>query len=193
VCRWWLGDVTEVTGHVMIVAANRFENEDVGAVVMKHASGAASSLHITMLTHRTGMESYEVFGTRGTLLVQWPFHSTHTLEPAIIKVYRGARDATDLTLSTSWNPHEELTAHWQYLNELRHFCACIINDEEPDVGGADGRATVEILNAAYLSAWEKRTIGLPLGRSPALEPVFRELQARSPWTIVDADTWWSRY
>jgi predicted dehydrogenase len=193
VCRWWLGEVKEVTGHVMIVAANRFENEDVGAVVMKHAPGAMSSLHITMLTHRTGMESYEVFGTRGTMLVEWPFHSTHTLEPAIITVFEKAKGATDLTLSTSWNPYEELTTNWQYLNELRHFCDCIINDSEPTVGGADGRATVEILNAAYLSAAEKRTVGLPLEQSPDLEPLFEELQRRSPWRIEDEDAWWSRY
>ena len=62
VCRWWLGDVEEVTGHVMMVAANRFENDDADLVVMKHKSEAMSSLHITMLTHRRGMESYEVFG-----------------------------------------------------------------------------------------------------------------------------------
>jgi predicted dehydrogenase len=193
VCRWWLGEVTQVTGHVMVVAANRFENEDVAGIVMKHASGAMSSLHITMLTHRTGMESYEVFGTHGTLLVEWPFHSTHTLEPAFVRVYEKARSVTDLTLATSWNPHEELTMHWQYLNELRHFCECIIEDREPAVGGADGRATVEILNGAYLSSRERRTVELPLAESPDLEALFEDLCSRSPWRVEDEDAWWSRY
>jgi predicted dehydrogenase len=193
VCRWWLGEVSEVTGHVMIVAANRFENEDVGAIVMKHLSGAMSSLHITMLSHRTGMESYEVFGTKGTLLVEWPFHSTHTLEPAFVRLFEHATEVTDLTLSTSWNPHEELLTNWQYLNELRHFCDCIIHDREPAVGGADGRATVEILNAAYLSAREGRTVSLPLDRSPDLEPFFEDVRGRSRWHIGDDDAWWGRY
>ncbi|MCL5997379.1 MAG: Gfo/Idh/MocA family oxidoreductase [Chloroflexi bacterium] len=67
IIHWWMGDVSEVSGHVMLVAANRFDNDDVASVVMKHKNGAMSSLHITMLTHRTGMESYEVFGTKGTL------------------------------------------------------------------------------------------------------------------------------
>jgi len=144
VCRWFMGDVVEVTGHSMMVAANRFENDDLDLVVMKHKNGGMSSLHITMLTHRRGVESYEIFGTKGTLLMEWQFHSTHSLEPAIIHLYEKSVKKQDLTLYTSWNPHEELIQNWQYLNELRYFCDCIINDKEPEIDGVDGRAIVEM-------------------------------------------------
>ena len=193
VCRWFMGDVAEVTGHVMMVATNRFENDDLDLVVMKHKNGGMSSLHITMLTHRRGVESYEIFGTKGTLLMEWQFHSTHSLEPAIIQIYEKSVKKHDLTLYTSWNPHEELIQNWQYLNELRYFCDCILNDKEPEVGGTEGRAIVEILNAAYISAWEKRTIKLPLNRSPDFKQIFTELKKQSKWEIPDEETWWSRY
>jgi len=193
VCRWFMGDVVEVTGHSMMVAANRFENDDLDLVVMKHKNGGMSSLHITMLTHRRGVESYEIFGTKGTLLMEWQFHSTHSLEPAIIHLYEKSVKKQDLTLYTSWNPHEELIQNWQYLNELRYFCDCIINDKEPEIDGVDGRAIVEIINAAYVSAWERRTIKLPLDRSPDFKQIFTELAKHSKWKIPDEETWWSRY
>ena len=193
VCRWFMGDVTEVTGHAMIVAANRFENDDLDLVVMKHKNGGMSSLHITMLTHRRGVESYEVFGTKGTLLMQWQYHSTHSLEPALIHIYEKSVLKQDLTLYTSWNPHEELIQNWQYLNELSYFCDCILNDKQPEIGGKEGRATVEILNAAYLSSWEEKTIKLPLDRSPDFKLIFTELKKQSSWHIPDDETWWSRY
>ena len=193
VCRWFMGDVEQVTGHVMMVAANRFENDDLDLVVMKHKNGGMSSLHITMLTHRRGKESYEIFGTKGTLLMEWEFHSTHSLEPALVHIYEHSVKKTDLTLYTSWNPHEELIANWQYLNELRYFCDCILNDKKPEVGGKEGRSIVEILNAAYVSAQEGRTIKLPLDRSPNFKTIFSDLKKDSKWSIADEETWWSRY
>lgn len=193
VCRWFMGDVAEVTGHVMMVASNRFENDDLDLVVMKHKNGGMSSLHITMLTHRRGVESYEIFGTKGTLLMEWQFHSTHSLEPAIVHIHEKSVKKQDLTLYTSWNPHEELIKNWQYLGELRYFCDCIIHDKEPEIGGAEGRAIVEIINAAYISSREGVTIKLPLDRSPDFKQIFSELAQRSRWAIPDEETWWSRY
>ncbi len=193
ICRWFMGEVDSVSAHVMLVAGNRFENDDLDLVVMKHHNGSMSSLHITMLTHRRGLESYEIFGTKATLLMEWKFHSTHSLEPGIIKIYEDASRVTDVTLETSWNPHEELIDNWQYLNELRHFCNCILEDKTPRVGGADGRAAVEIINAAYLSAMQNKTVMLPLDASPDLNSLFTRLQKESNWQIKDQDVWWSRY
>ncbi len=192
VCRWFLGDVTEVGAEVLCVATDRFENEDVALLSMRHATGALSSLHITMLTHRTGMESYEVFGTRGTLLIRWPYHSTHTLEPALITLHEHSRQATDLTLSTAWDPEREYVTNWQYLNELTHFCECILEDREPRVTGRDGLAVVEIVNAAYVSASEHRKVKLPLGNPPDFEAVFEQLRRESSWQMGD-EAWGSRY
>jgi predicted dehydrogenase len=193
VCRWWMGEVEEVSARVMVVAANRFENDDVGMVMMRHAGGGLSSLHITMLSHRTGQESYEVFGTRGTLVMRWLYHSTHSIEPAVIELHEKASRVTDLSLSASWNAHDELTQRWQYLNELRHFCACVIEDRPPLVTGADGRAVVEIINAAYVSSHERRSVALPLDRPPDFEATFAALRRSSRWSISDQDAWWSRY
>jgi len=190
--RWWLGEVEEVSGNVMIVAADRFENEDVASVVMKHRGGQLSSLHITMLTHCTGEESYAIFGTKGTLVAQFLYHSSPSVEPGIIHLWEKSNKVTDLTLSNSWSLEEEIKGNWQYLKELEHFCDCLLNDKEPAVTGADGRAVVEIINAAYLSSWQGVKVKLPLKQSPDLDKFFKELRAESKWQLGQ-DIWWSRY
>jgi len=135
----------------MIVAPEHHPTEDVACVMMKHKNGALSTLHITMLTHLVGEESYEVFGTHGTLVIRWLFHSTPTPEPAFVYLYENSNTVTDLTEGGPWNPIRKIQENWQYLRELEHFCECVINDEEPYSTGRDGRAVVEIINAAYLS------------------------------------------
>ena len=193
ILHWWMGEVTQVSGEIILVASGRVENEDVASVQLKHKSGAISSLHITMLTHRTGEESYEIFGTKGTLLMRWLYHSTHSFEPAIIRIYEKSKKVTDLTLRTSWNIEEEIKTNWQYLNEMRHFCKCIIEDKEPIVTGRDGRAVVEIVNAAYLSSREGRKIKLPLKKSPDFNKMFGEIRRSSHWKLNDEEVWLSRY
>ena len=192
VCRWWLGDVSEVSAHMMIVEQARHPTEDVGCVIMKHKSGAMSTLHTTSLTHAAGEETFEVFGTRGTLDIRWPFNSTPTLEPAFINLYENSSTVTDLTRTGPWYPIHRIRDDWQYLRELEHFCKCIIDDEEPYSSGADGRAVVEIINAAYLSSSSGTKVKLPLTKSPDVKTFLKELRDTSPWSL-EGRTWNSRY
>ena len=191
ICRWWLGDVEEINAYMAIVAPERHETEDVACVTMKHKGGAISTLHITMITHRTGEESYELFGTKGTLVMRWLYHSSRSPEPALIHLYRNSREVQDLTLSSSWNPLQELRSNWQYLRELEHFCYCILHDVEPYCTGEDGRAVVEMVNAAYLSAWKNERIRLPLKKVPDLREFFAELRSKSPWSLGEIE--WSSW
>lgn len=176
----------------MIVEKERHPTDDVGVVVMKHKSGAMSTLHITMLTHAIGEENFEVFGTHGTLVMRWLFHSTPTLESAFLNLYEDSKTVTDLTLSGSWHPIQRIQEDWQYLRELEHFCQCIINDEEPYSSGADGRAVVEIINAAYLSASTGTRVKLPLTKSLDVRTFLTELREASHWSLEEK-TWDSRY
>jgi len=191
ICRWWLGDVEEVNAYVAIIAPDRHETDDMACVTMRHKSGAISTLHITMITHTKGEESYELYGTKGTLIMKWLYHSSRSPEPALIHLYRNSREVQDLTLSSSWNPLQELRDNWQYLRELEHFCECILHDEEPYCTGEDGRAVVEIVNAAYISAWKHERIRLPLKVTPDLKEFFIELRSKSPWSLGEKE--WSSW
>ena len=48
-----------------------------------------------------------------------------------------------------------------YPQELRHFIACVREDQPPLVTGEDGRAVLEIMNAAYHSARTGQKVSLP--------------------------------
>lgn len=48
ICRWWLGDVAEVSAEVLIAAPELHPTEDVASVLMRHRDGAVSTLHITI-------------------------------------------------------------------------------------------------------------------------------------------------
>ncbi len=48
-----------------------------------------------------------------------------------------------------------------YPHELKHFIDCVRNDKEPVTTGEDGRAVLEMMNAAYYSARIGRKVALP--------------------------------
>ncbi|MEM4609539.1 MAG: hypothetical protein QW190_01440, partial [Thermoproteota archaeon] len=56
-------------------------------------------------------------------------------------------------------------------------------DEEPACKGEDGRAVVEIVNAAYLSAWRRERVRLPLRETPSFKEFFTRLRSESRWEI----------
>jgi myo-inositol 2-dehydrogenase / D-chiro-inositol 1-dehydrogenase len=64
------------------------------------------------------------------------------------------------TVGWSYVMYEEI---WNYgfPQEFQHFVDCVLHDREPLVTGADGRAVLEILFAAYESAGSGRKVALP--------------------------------
>ena len=57
-----------------------------------------------------------------------------------------------------------------YPQELKHFIQCVREDQPPLVTGQDGRAVLELMNAAYQSARTGRKVALPF-RSKAKKPI----------------------
>ena len=48
-----------------------------------------------------------------------------------------------------------------YPQELKHFIECVREDRPPLVAGEDGRAVLDIMNAAYHSARTRQRVSLP--------------------------------
>jgi len=57
-----------------------------------------------------------------------------------------------------------------YPQELKHFIECVRDDKQPVVTGEDGRAVLEIMNAAYHSARTGQKVPLPF-QSKAEKPI----------------------
>ena len=58
----------------------------------------------------------------------------------------------------------------KFREELQHFIGCVRNDLTPVTTGEDGRAVLEMLNAAYHSARIGRKVSLPF-RPKTSKPV----------------------
>ena len=74
--------------------------------------------------------------------------------------YSYAVEKAGLTRGWSFTAFEEL---WNYgfPQEMAHFVDCVANDRTPLITGEDGRAVLEILLAAYVSAGTGQKVKLP--------------------------------
>jgi predicted dehydrogenase len=177
-CRWWLGEVDSVSAEMRIVRPER-EVEDAAVATLRHANGAVSVHHITGATHKPLRESYILDGTRGTLEMSYgPAWSYTAVAPFQMTLFRNGASTLDVTPSTLPNLDDEMRAHSHYLHEIEHFCRCVQQQAAPLTSAQDGRKAIEIINAAYLSAWQQRTIALPLDHSPDLEAFFQALRRK---------------
>ena len=100
----------------------------------------------------------ELFGSEGQAYADLlRGNSIHTYSK---RGYDYAVEKADTTAGWSYTIYEE---NWNYgfPQEMAHFVECVRDDRPPLVTGEDGRATLEIVLAAYASAGQGRKIELP--------------------------------
>jgi predicted dehydrogenase len=110
-------------------------------------------------TKRGGMDDRaEVYGTKGVAYADL-LHG-NSIETYSIEGYDYAVEKAGSTKGWSFTIYEE---EWNYgfPQEIAHFVDCVQHDKEPLVTGADGRAVLEVIFAAYESARTGCKISLP--------------------------------
>jgi predicted dehydrogenase len=178
--RWWLGEITAVSGEVAILGPN-WEVENSATGLYLHAGGQRSVHHLGLSARGTS-ELYRIEGSRASLEIQYgppmsyistdPFRMTLTTD--------GGRHQEDVTRYNQDVLDLEQAANARYKRELDHFRDSIFTGTPPMTTGEDGRKATEAINAVYLSAYTGEKVHLPLRELPELERIFRELKARSP-------------
>ena len=174
-CRGFLGEVTSVSAQIRAIQQD-LPVEDVAAVLCRHAGGGISTHRMNIRTHKPLEERYELFGTEGTLEVNWGGvwrWSAYTAEPMNVFLYRAGRERVELTPRPEQGLDVELRKNWHYLNELRGFMDALRSGRPVPVDGAQGRAVVEVINAAYQSTATDQTVHLPLEQPVDVEGIFR--------------------
>lgn len=174
-CRWWLGDITEVSAEVNIFIADKErEVEDQVVSLFRHKNRSISFHNLNRLTHMHEDERYEIFGTKGTLEINYGgtgrYSSFIASDPFTMVLHKKGQETIDITPWPEWTSVQK---KHQYLVEMEHFCDCIIKNKKPEVTAEDGRKAIEVINAVYLSSWKKEKIHLPLTKCPDLDKIFK--------------------
>lgn len=176
--RWWLGDVTAVSGEIAILRPDQ-EVEDSALGVYVHAGGA-TSVHNLSYSNTLAHETYLIDGSKASLEMAFGPSSYSSTDPFRVTLFEPGGRSVDETRYNHLVLDEELRASGRYKAELDHFCACVLTGNPPLTSGEDGRKTVEAITAVYLSAFLGEKIKLPLEKTPDFEHLFAEIKSRSP-------------
>lgn len=120
--------------------------EDAGLVTIEHESGAISELAISWTAQRFPWgEAFFLYGTKGVI------HNVGGLQ-----IFNGTPREGDFTPVPL--DHDD---NGGFREEIRDFARCIRTGGRPLSDGVSGRATLEVLKAAYESAQTGQSVRLP--------------------------------
>ena len=176
-CRLWLGDIELVSAEMRIAFGDR-HNEDVGAAICRHSSGAISTHNISRVHAGRMLERYDLVGTRGRLRIQYSGRASYaSADPFQMTLHGPGGTARDLTVRALPHLLPEIARNGRYARELNHFADCIRGTADNRAPGDAGAAAVEAVNAAFASAASGQKIALPLRSEPDLAAFFGALRA----------------
>ena len=143
--RWLLGEAESVSAEVSHRALG-LDVEDTAHVSVRLVSGALATVALDYV-ERPRAHGLEVVGTRGR--IRWAD------DDGSVHLHDTRRDRV-----TPFFPAPGFSRNSMFLDEMRHFLACIEGREAPRCTLEDGRAALEIAVGALRSAAEGRRIGI---------------------------------
>ena len=152
--QWLIGPVERV--QAMMSTTRDIEAEDTGVVNIKWRNGALGSMAVTMLTYPKNLEgSITVLGETGSVKVGGVAVNE-------IKIW-------DFAEELDYDKHVEFanyetTSVYGFGHPLyyKNVIDVMRGYDEPETDGREGLKSLEFLTAAYLSARDGRSVGLPL-------------------------------
>ncbi len=141
--RWFLGDMTEVTGMMSTTHWPIGDLEDNGFVLMKSGQGVIASVH-SSLTQWINLFEFELYGEKGSLTAQ-ALGTSYGVEKLMISQHDPDGPFSYKTIEfrggdKSW------TAEWQ------EFTRAVESRQQPIGNGEDGVRAMQIVMGAYDAA-----------------------------------------
>lgn len=133
--RWLAGEVQAVSCAAGRLSDLDMDAEDVAALTLRLAGGAIAEIHLDCV-QRGYARSCKIIGDRGTLV--WD------LREGVRALAAG--EGAWKTFPPAADPNA------MYLEEMRHFLACVHDGAKPAVDGYAGRRVLEIALAAHRAA-----------------------------------------
>lgn len=147
--RWLLGEAVSVQAEVSSAALG-LDVEDLAHATLRFEGGAVASVALDYV-QRPRTHGLEIVGTKG--------RACWADEDGAAYLYDAVRGR-----ATPFRPPPGFSRNDVFLDEMRHFLACLDGREEPACTIEDGRAAVEIADAVLRSAEEGRRVAVRRGR-----------------------------
>lgn len=152
--------------------------------IFKHTGGVVDDHALVTLEYETGTvavidaswaapggidERLEVLGTKGSVTADLARGQSMLVYSDVGVGY--AAEKVEQTTGWMFVAHEEART-WGWFGEMAHFVDCLSGRVQPEETGADGRAVLEIVMAAYQSAADQRVVAFPFATDAAtpIEP-----------------------
>ncbi|MGD9706488.1 MAG: Gfo/Idh/MocA family protein [Candidatus Delongbacteria bacterium] len=153
--HWLIGPVDHVMAETATMA-RKVETEDTGSAVLKFRNGVIGTINVTLLTYPKNYEgSITIIGEKGTVKIGGI--AINKIEKWEFEDYD---DDDRLVTESNYQPPNVygFGHHPYYINVVN----TILGKAEPGTDGRDGRKSLEIIKAIYLSAKTGKKIALPL-------------------------------
>ncbi len=165
-----------VTAHCQrVLHTRRTRGEDNSVIILEFEGGEIAVIEDSWAKHGGMDDRIELYGTEGVIYCDLLHGSS--METYSARGYGYAVEKAGETKGWTFTVFEE--AHlYGFPHEMRHFIQCVLNNETPMETGEDGRATLEIIYAAYESAGTGKKITWPYKpKKPDQVPVNAWLKA----------------
>lgn len=137
--RWFFGEIKEVSAFVGKVSDIVMDTDDYSQIIAVFESGLVGSIHLDCFGRRHRKEM-EIIGEKGN--IYWDFYAN------TIELYDGE--------TKQWAKEQfKCQRNDMFLEECRHFLACVNGTEMPLIDGWDGYKTIKVCMAAE-DSWSER-------------------------------------
>lgn len=164
--QWICGMPQSIYAHCAEGHYHQIEVEDDCTIFAVYPNGATASF-ITATGENPGTNRLEIIGDSGKIVLEDHTLKLWQLQCSERKVCAQADRDMSENIPASYREFstDAVDCGCEHIRILQNFTDHILHGAELIAPGADGLYALSISNAAYLSAWENRTVSLPL--SPA--------------------------
>jgi predicted dehydrogenase len=140
--RWLCGEIVEVSAIVDRISSLEITTDDLADLTVKFASGCIGNIHMNLFAWNMHSH-FELMGEEG--VIQWRRfeNEIRLFDPRANRweVYPFSGQLNDM-----------------YVEEARHFVACVRGEATPRCDGWDGLRTMQVIEAAKRSSAERRWV-----------------------------------
>ena len=164
---WLMGDVDTVQALTATLAHERIEVEDTAVAAIRFKNGALGVIEAATSVYPGLLKRTEIHGDRGSARVDqddvtlWEFQEK---VPSDSEIFARMAATTSGFKAGASDPRG--ITHIGHRDQLADFLQAIDERREPLVDGREGRKSVEIIRAIYLSSRTGQAVKLPLDDRP---------------------------